>query len=34
MTFLFFDSIITHCDVFVAQFLARILLLFSFKMDI
>ena len=34
MTFLVLDSIITHPDVFGVEFLARILLLFSFKMDI
>ena len=34
MTFLVLDSIITHHDVFSVEFLAGILLLFSFKRDI
>ena len=34
MTFFGFDSIIAHHDVFHVEFLAGILLLFSFKMDI
>ena len=34
MTFLVWNSIITHHVVFSVEFLAGILLLFSFKMDI